>query len=274
MALGSSWRVNDRVATVQAFPFIALSSSMSAGLDAARGTGGKGGFEWPNVLLLHLHLRTGAAPLSHNRQYLPFSCTSLKRSATVSVNSAAKIRETAQAPYSRAAEDSQHALNAFTAAFKDAFRRRQAARCLSLVFDYAKSLPKATDEAITPSSYAASPVQAPLQPAPQCAISEPFRQQVNDAAGRGSTMKGQSRLSLSLRSKRHLSQVLKGRHQELMKMLITDGNARGAIDYLYLLPPDRQLCSSLMKECSAVGSYADLQMAIKVWHLHLTWPQL
>ena len=85
-------------------------------------------------------------------------------------------------------------------------------------------------------------------------------------------MTGQSRLLLSVRSKRHLSQVLKGRHQELMKMLIADGNAHGAIDYLYLLPPDRQLCSCLMKECSAAGNYAGLQMAIKVRFQQLPWP--
>ena len=238
---------------------------MSAGVDAAKGAGVNARYQWPNILLLHLHLRTGAAPPSHRRQYSPSSRASVKSSTTLFASSAAEIRRLDQAPYSRTTEASQHALNAFTAAFKDAFKRGQAARCLSLVFDYASSLPQATNEARMPSSYAASPIQAPLQPAPQPVVSEPSRQQVDDAAGGGSsTMTGQSRLLLSVRSKRHLSQVLKGRHQELMKMLIADGNAHGAIDYLYLLPPDRQLCSCLMKECSAAGNYAGLQMAIKV----------
>ena len=248
---------------------------MSAGVDAAKGAGVNTHLQWPNILLLHLHLRTSVSPPSHSRQFSPFSRAAVKRSTTLSASSAAEIGRLAQAPYSRRAEASQHALNAFTAAFKDAFKRGQAGKCLSLVFDYASSLPQATDKTRVPSSYAASPMLVPLQPTPQRVISEPFKQQVDDAAGSSSrTTTVQSRLLLSVRSKRHLSQVLKGRHQELMKMLIADGNAHGAIDYLYLLPPDRQLCSCLMKECSAVGNYAGLQMAIKVRYQQLARPQL
>ena len=47
-------------------------------------------------------------------------------------------------------------------------------------------------------------------------------------------------------------------------MLIAEGNVAGAIQYLYMLPPDRQICSCLMKECSAASDVAGLQMAIQV----------
>ena len=84
------------------------------------------------------------------------------------------------------------------------------------------------------------------------------------AGGSGSQSAYRTAPALSQRGKRHLSQVLKGRHQELMKMLIAEGNVAGAIQYLYLLPPDRQICSCLMKECSAASDIAGLQMAIQV----------
>ena len=58
-----------------------------------------------------------------------------------------------------------------------------------------------------------------------------------------------------------------------MGMLIADGNAAGAVQYLYLLPPDSQLCSCLMKECSAAGDLAGLQMAIQVCSLLKTCEQ-
>ncbi len=47
-------------------------------------------------------------------------------------------------------------------------------------------------------------------------------------------------------------------------MLIAEGNVSGAIQYLKLLPPDRQLCSCLMKECSAASNITGLQMVIQV----------
>ncbi len=52
-------------------------------------------------------------------------------------------------------------------------------------------------------------------------------------------------------------------------MLIAEGNVNGAIQYLKLLPPDRQLCSCLMKECSAASNITGLQMVIQV---HLRCP--
>ena len=47
-------------------------------------------------------------------------------------------------------------------------------------------------------------------------------------------------------------------------MLIAEGNVSGAVQYLKLLPPDRQLCSCLMKECSAASNIAGLQTVIQV----------
>ena len=47
-------------------------------------------------------------------------------------------------------------------------------------------------------------------------------------------------------------------------MLIAEGNVAGAIQYLRLLPPDRQLCSCLMKECSAASNITGLQLVIQV----------
>ncbi len=98
---------------------------------------------WPGIPLLHLHLRRDVATTSRTRrsQHRSTSCAQ----AVNRVQTPEKLADNGTAPLEalkgRPVEDSKHAFNAFTAAFGDAFKRKQADRCLNLVLDYASSLP-------------------------------------------------------------------------------------------------------------------------------------
>ena len=117
---------------------------MSALLNATGTCDSRRVVPWPNIPLLHLHLRRDVAAPSHVRttQHRLTSCAK----AVNRLQAPEKVADHGAAPpetlNGRPVEDSKHALNAFTAAFADAFKRKQADRCLKLVLDYASSLPR------------------------------------------------------------------------------------------------------------------------------------
>lgn len=240
---------------------------MSAAIKPAHMLNARSTFPWPKLFLLHLHLKGRTTAVSHTygapaavgqitaRTHLP----SAYKATTYET-------ERAKAQQAGPAEDSKHALNAFLAAFRDAYKRKRSAKCLQLVLDYASSLPRDTGGASQPTSDPAR--ELPFTSSKSAVISgrgQQLQQSRSNAAGRPRDVQpSQGSFSLSPEAKRHLSHVLKGRHQELMKMLIADGNADGAIQYVHLLPPSRELCSCLMKECSAASDLPGLQKAIEV----------
>jgi hypothetical protein len=220
----------------------------------------KNSFPWPNIPILHLHLKGRAATFGQARRghrrlgSRTTAGSGVQAPDEVVANRPARARVSQVKP----GEDSKQALSAFLAGFRDAFKRKQSARCLKLILDYASSLHRIPDRE-QPSggwpSTIGSHESLSLQPDSSVELL---------TAAEGSGQPAYQPVPLTLQARRHLSSVLKGKHQALMRMLIADGNAAGAVQYLYLLPPDRQLCSCLMKECSAAGDLAGLQMAIQV----------
>ena len=242
---------------------------MSAYMPAEKTLNTKNSFPWPNIPLLHLHLKGRAATFGqarrgHRRLASRITAGSGAQAPYEAVaNRPARVRSSQFKP----AEDSKQALSAFLAAFRDAFKRKESARCLKLVLAYAPSLHRSPD------------LEQPSRGWPSTTgTHESFSVQPDSSvesltAADGSSQPAYQPVPLTLQARRHLSSVLKGKHQALMGMLIADGNAAGAVQYLYLLPPDRQLCSCLMKECSAAGDFAGLQMAIQVCSLLKTCEQ-
>ena len=223
-------------------------------------------FPWPNIPLLHLYLRGDAAALTHARRSQQTSVGRISAFSNLQAPKEASVYRTelAEAPQPILSGDSKQALSAFNAAFADTFKRKQSARCLNLVFAYASSLPQRQSEAEQPSEAPNSASELLITSGSSDSTQVLERAAISRETDVSSNPASCNAITLSLRAKRHLSNVLKGKHQEMMKMLIADGNVAGAIQYLYLLPPDRQLCSCLMKECSAANDVPGLQMAIQV----------
>lgn len=100
---------------------------------------------WPNIPLLHLHLRHEDTALPHVKrvQHRATSCTRAVGRLQTPASSADYLAALPKAPQGKVTGDPKHALSAFTAAFGDAFKRKQADKCLKLILDYASSLPRA-----------------------------------------------------------------------------------------------------------------------------------
>lgn len=225
-------------------------------------------FPWPNIPLLHLQLKGRAAILGQARGHHRLGSRIRARSGVQSPNEAVANRPArARSSQVKPAEDSKQALSAFLAGFRDTFKRKQSARCLKLVLDYAATLHGSPDREQPSGGWPSTPGSHESLSMQLSSSAE-----LPTAAG-GSGQPAYQPVPLTLPARRHLSSVLKGKHQALMGMLIADGNAAGAIQYLYLLPPDTQLCSCLMKECSAAGDLAGLQMVIQVCSLLKTCEQ-
>ena len=102
---------------------------------------------WPSIPLLHLHLRHEDAALPHVKK-VQYRATSRARAVgrlQTPASSADYLAALPKAPQGKLTGDPKHALSAFTAAFGDAFKRKQADKCLKLILDYASSLPRADD---------------------------------------------------------------------------------------------------------------------------------
>ena len=117
---------------------------MSSALDATSIWNACRSTPWPTIPLLHLHLRHEDAALLHVRrvQHRATNCARAVDRFQTPASSAVHLAALPKAPQGRVTGDPKHALSAFTAAFGDAFKRRQANKCLKLILDYAFSLPR------------------------------------------------------------------------------------------------------------------------------------
>ena len=119
---------------------------MSAYMPAEKIFNTKNSFPWPNIPILHLHLKGRAATFGQARRGHRRLVSRITAGSGVQGPCVANRSARARSSQFKPAEDSKQALSAFLAAFRDAFKRKQSARCLKLVLAYASSLHRSPDQ--------------------------------------------------------------------------------------------------------------------------------
>lgn len=135
-------------------------------------------------------------------------------------------------------QNERYASQAFLAAFQYAFRKEDGAACLQLV----RSIMAASNGS-----------QGQGDPDRSGSSKGQFTEDAVPAYSDG--------------SRAYLYDILRTKHQGLMRMLLLAGNVEGALEYLFMLPPDKRLSSSLMKECIDARDLPSLRQVIQVRHI-------
>lgn len=131
----------------------------------------------------------------------------------------------------------------FLSAFNKAYSSRDAGQCMQLVRSFMSALCEADSR--DSNRHASSSADVDMHTMPDEGVTP-------------------QQLSSIQQAREHLGQLLRGKHQGLMRLLAEEGDLTGAIEYLQMLPPAKTLCSALMKECIEQSDAAGLQRVIKV----------
>lgn len=153
--------------------------------------------------------------------------------------------------------DTGYATQAFLTLFHKAFRKKDSAACLQLV--------RSLMAAINKTEGRADRKHEGCEESPEDVQRECDSQDTDVVALESwSEPSPTAVLPFSSESQEYLGQILRGKHQGLMRLLLAAGNLEGALDYLAMLPPSSTLCSTLMKECIDANDLAGLHRVLQV----------
>lgn len=169
----------------------------------------------------------------HNEHNGPFHNLGRRMAIKHPDNLSWSCEDTASTP-----QNERYASQAFLAAFQYAFRKEDGAACLQLV----RSIMAASNGS-----------QGQGDPDRSGSSKGQFTEDAVPAYSDG--------------SRAYLYDILRTKHQGLMRMLLLAGNVEGALEYLFMLPPDKRLSSSLMKECIDARDLPSLRQVIQVRHI-------
>ena len=150
-----------------------------------------------------------------------------------------------------------YATQAFLTLFQNAYRTRDSAACLQLVRSLMVAINKTQANRIEKH---AGPTASAEGPQKEKAVEDAGFQADEACSERPSPAES----ALSCASREYLGNILRGKHQGLMRLLVEAGNLEGALEYLTMLPPSLMLCSALLKECMVANDLPGVLRVIKV----------